>query len=335
MADQPPVAPVEGARQAAVWAAHVLAAGAAEEHGGVAAAVAQQDDLVAVGEGLADLLPQALGEVDLAGPARDPLLAQVDEDPLGERALAGALRERQQLQLPPLGVVAALEAGRGRDQEGGGAGVPAADEGEVAGVVARRELLLVGGVLLLVHHDQAEVGDRREEGRAGAEHHARLAARAPVPTPGGARRRPSRSAGWRGGRRSGARRRGRAPARGRSRAPAGSSSGRGRAPPRRRAGRPRSCRSRSSPGGGRARTRGRRRTAVSRFRACCWSSRRRISGRLRRHAHHVAVEGEALDLGELAEHAERDQPADHGGRALDRPRSPRPWWRGGPWRRGT
>ena len=92
VADEPAVPPVVGARQAAVRAAEVLAAGAAEQHRRVAAAVAQQDDLVAVRQGLADLEAQPLREVDLARPARDPLLPQIDQDPLGERALARPLR---------------------------------------------------------------------------------------------------------------------------------------------------------------------------------------------------------------------------------------------------
>ena len=136
MAEEAPVPPVVGARQAAVLAAHVLAAGPAEEHGRVAAAVPQEDHLVAVRQGPADLEPEALGEKDLARPAREAVVPQVHQDPLGKLALAGPLGELEKLQLPPLGVEAALEArGRG-DEEGRGAGVPAADEGEVAGVVA-------------------------------------------------------------------------------------------------------------------------------------------------------------------------------------------------------
>ena len=45
----------------------------------------------------------------------------------------------------------------------------AAHHGHVAGVVARRLLLLVGMLVLLVHDDQAQRLDRREDGRAGAD----------------------------------------------------------------------------------------------------------------------------------------------------------------------
>ena len=49
--------------------------------------------------------------------------------------------------------------------------------GHPAGVVARVALLLVRPVVLLVDHDQAQVGERREHGRPRPDAHARLAAR--------------------------------------------------------------------------------------------------------------------------------------------------------------
>ncbi len=44
-----------------------------------------------------------------------------------------------------------------------------ADDGEIAGVVARGFLLLVGGLVLLIHDDEAEVLQRGEDGAAGAD----------------------------------------------------------------------------------------------------------------------------------------------------------------------
>ncbi len=52
---------------------------------------------------------------------------------------------------------------------------------DVAGVVARVAFVLVGGVVLLVHDDQAEVLDRREHGRARTDAHARLCSAQPPP----------------------------------------------------------------------------------------------------------------------------------------------------------
>ena len=53
--------------------------------------------------------------------------------------------------------------------------------GDGAGVVAGVAVLLVGGVVLLVDDEQAEVGERREDRRAGADADARLAAAQPAP----------------------------------------------------------------------------------------------------------------------------------------------------------
>ncbi len=52
---------------------------------------------------------------------------------------------------------------------------------DVAGVVARVALVLVGRVVLLVDHDQPEVAHRREDGRARADRDPRLAAPQPPP----------------------------------------------------------------------------------------------------------------------------------------------------------
>ena len=53
--------------------------------------------------------------------------------------------------------------------------------GDLAGVVARVPLVLVGGVVLLVDHDQAEVGDGREHRRARPDADPRLALAQPPP----------------------------------------------------------------------------------------------------------------------------------------------------------
>ena len=64
--------------------------------------------------------------------------------------------------------------GRGAGQQPR-AGLVGAEGGDVAGVVARVALLLVGGVVLLVDDDQPEALDRREDRRARADGDPRLA----------------------------------------------------------------------------------------------------------------------------------------------------------------
>ena len=80
--------------------------------------------------------------------------------------------------------------GSSSQDSGRGVAVPAtqhraalggAAAGDRAGVVAGVALLLVGGVVLLVDHDQAEVAQRREDGRARPDADARLAAAQPLP----------------------------------------------------------------------------------------------------------------------------------------------------------
>ena len=61
------------------------------------------------------------------------------------------------------------------------AGAAGALGGDEPGVVARVALVLVGRVVLLVDHDQPEVGDRREHGRARADGDPRLAGAQPPP----------------------------------------------------------------------------------------------------------------------------------------------------------
>src|SRR5262249_61157908 len=61
------------------------------------------------------------------------------------------------------------------------AGALRAHDRDVAGVVARALLLLVRAVVLLVDDDQPEALDRREHGRARADHHVDLAAADSLP----------------------------------------------------------------------------------------------------------------------------------------------------------
>ena len=81
----------------------------------------------------------------------------------------------------PAQAVRGLRARRGRAGQQAGAGPAGALGRDVAGVVARVALVLVGGVVLLVDHDQAEPRHRREDGRARADDDPRLAGAQPPP----------------------------------------------------------------------------------------------------------------------------------------------------------
>ncbi len=103
-------------------------------------------------------------------------LAHVEHPHRWHRPAVDAARQLQPRQLQP-----GLRPRRRRagDEHGAALGGPAAGDG--AGVVTGVALLLVGGVVLLVDDDQAEVVQRREDGRARADADARLAAAQALP----------------------------------------------------------------------------------------------------------------------------------------------------------
>ena len=70
----------------------------------------------------------------------------------------------------------ALDGGRGRGQHDRELAEAGAGHRHVARLVVHPVLLLEAAVVLLVHHDEAEARERQEQGRAGADHDARLAA---------------------------------------------------------------------------------------------------------------------------------------------------------------
>ena len=80
-----------------------------------------------------------------------------------------ALRQFEQRVFALFAVVIAFERRRGRAEHDDGVFHLAAHDGHVARVVARRLLLLVSVLVLLVHDDEAERFDRRENRRARAD----------------------------------------------------------------------------------------------------------------------------------------------------------------------
>ena len=109
--------------------------------------------------------------------------AHVDDLDLRQRLPVDAPRERSRRSALTL-------SGRGvaLPTSEHGVVVGRAASGDAPGVVARVALVLVGGVVLLVDHDEPDVGDRREDRRARADADLRLAARAAGATRRGAPR---------------------------------------------------------------------------------------------------------------------------------------------------
>ena len=144
-----------------------MAAVAAHEERGVGAAVEEEDGLLAPLEGADEPLAQVVAQD--AGAALAVPLGQVADEHLGKPRLGGALGEGEQGELVALGLGVALDAGGGGAEDDRAAVEAAEGEGHLLGVVAGRGLLLVGLLVLLVDHHEAEVREGREEGGARAE----------------------------------------------------------------------------------------------------------------------------------------------------------------------
>ena len=185
-----------GQSDRAVFALQPLAARPAHHDKRIAAAVEQDDGLLAARERGLGLRNQTARE-ELLLPCLLKLLPHVDELDFRQRPLVYALRHLDQRVAAALGVVPALERRRGRTQHHRRFGQLGSHDRHIARVIARILLLLVGGVVLLIDDDQAEPRHRRKDRRARPDHDARLAPRgygatAPRALPASARNEASR-----------------------------------------------------------------------------------------------------------------------------------------------
>ena len=168
VAPRPPCRLVNRQRHAAVGTVERLAALAAEHARREAAAVEQHHRLLPPSEPLLDRRRERPAD-DHVGTGIRILLPHVDDRHGRHRAVEDALLERDQLVAAVLRVVEALERRRGGAEHGQRAARPRAHHRHVAAVVARALLLLVRPVVLLVHDDQAEALNGREDRRARAD----------------------------------------------------------------------------------------------------------------------------------------------------------------------
>ena len=166
VAAKPARALVDDERDVALGAPPPSAAGSTAHERRPATAVQHHDRLPADIADLAECLdgPRVEGT---AIPRGRPHVEHVHR---GQRDAVGALR-----QLEPGQAVPALRTRRRAAADEDGPGRLRATGRHLPRVVARIPLLLVGGVVLLVHHDQPGIANRREHGRPGADAHPRLA----------------------------------------------------------------------------------------------------------------------------------------------------------------
>ena len=161
-------------RDGAILALQLFSAGPADYRKRVAAAVEQNQRLLAAIQRLARLLHQRARK-KLLLPRLLKLAPHVDQLDGGQRAIHHAVAHFDQLVPAQHRVLPALQRRRGRAHHHLGALDFGPHHGHIARVVARRLLLLVALVVLLVHQNQAEIRHGREDGRPRANHNRRFA----------------------------------------------------------------------------------------------------------------------------------------------------------------
>ena len=166
---------VEDAVSAAMRAFALPVAGAARQHGRIAAPIQKNHALLTPCHPLRDGVKQGRGEHGFGR-----LVVHVHAPNQGQGAFSHAARHLQPHIAPAFGcraaVVPALKRWRGRSQHHLGPLQPPPVDGQVTGRVACAFLLLVAGVVLFIDHDQLQVGQRRKHRHAGAQHNPRGAA---------------------------------------------------------------------------------------------------------------------------------------------------------------
>ena len=170
VADEPVGGAMERERDAAIRALADVAADVADERRGETAPVEKQDRLLLFREPRLDRLAQFFRDERRAFPRFHPHVDDADERHL---LRVHALREFEQLVFAGLRVAETFEGRRGAAEDHGAVFKTCPQHGDVASVVARRFLLLVGIFVLLIDDDEAEIFERREDGAARADDDAR------------------------------------------------------------------------------------------------------------------------------------------------------------------
>ncbi len=150
----------------------LLAAGPAQHQGRVAAAIEEQQALLAPPIGVGDRFHQRRRQ-----PASrlGRMFAQVDQVHVRQARRPVPVGQAQPAIAAGLGVPQALQRGRGRGQHHLRALDLGPGHGQVASLIDEAVLLLVRPIVLLVDHQQAQGLERQEQGRARAHHYAAAA----------------------------------------------------------------------------------------------------------------------------------------------------------------
>ncbi len=182
MAGEAPHQPVLDHPRGAIGALEAVAAVAAQGQRREAAAVEEQQRLLAALEVRLQLLHQHRGQ---PAAARRRVQGEVDRPDVGQRRAGEPLGQSDLAVAAERDHVLAFDRRGGRRQDHRNVLEPGAHHGGVAGVILDPVLLLEARLVGLVDHDQAEVGVGEEQGRARADRDPRFAAgdAAPVAPP--------------------------------------------------------------------------------------------------------------------------------------------------------
>ena len=174
VADQPPLEAVIDQPGVAVRTGHAVTAGVAQGQRREAAAIEEQQRLLAALQ--RDLHRLGQSRRDEAS-ARRRLAPQIDGFDRGQMLAAEPFRQMQMRVAAALGVHHGLDRRRGGGEHDRNFRLARAHHRHVAGVIAHAVLLLVGRIVLLIDDDQTQIGIRQKQRRARADHHRDLARR--------------------------------------------------------------------------------------------------------------------------------------------------------------
>ncbi|OPY06491.1 MAG: hypothetical protein A4E68_02413 [Syntrophaceae bacterium PtaB.Bin095] len=169
MTDQDALAGMVRQGDGAVQAAEDMAAVQARQERVEAPAVEEEERLLPCAERVRDGLPEHAGK-DRHASSLIAFRPHVDDLDRGQGPVLHATGKAQAAVSPSGAVQVALQGRRGRPEHNGSPVKLRLDEGQVPGVVPHAVVLLVGSVVLLVHDDQPQVLNGREQGGAGAGH---------------------------------------------------------------------------------------------------------------------------------------------------------------------
>src|SRR5262249_13667844 len=159
----------------AVAALNSLTACATEYDRRVSPTVEQHNHLFRPAQALLDLIQQPARK-NLLFPGLLEFVAHVHQLDFRQRTLLHAFSQFDERVFAALAVVVGFKRRRRRAEQHGSVAQFAAYDGNVATVIAGSFFLLIGRIVLLIHHHESEIADRSEDRGTRPNHHTGFAA---------------------------------------------------------------------------------------------------------------------------------------------------------------